>query len=158
MHINFQRRSGSATTVKKPLRHLRQRVASLARQGSRHGELVDCRGYNDVSCRRSRTIECQRSDPHGLFAGRRESHRCRCGRCARRRTARAGIRQRRREGRGLGTLLRESAAVGQRPKLLAGAGLALPAVTNWIDGIDDADGIDDWRSRRVTVVLNVTPQ
>lgn len=57
-----------------------------------------------------------------------------------------------------GTLLRESPAIGQRraedvAKLLAGAGLALPAVTSWIDGIDDADGIDDWRSRRVTVVL-----
>jgi hypothetical protein len=57
-----------------------------------------------------------------------------------------------------GTLLRESPAIGQRraeevAHLLAGAGLNIPASTNWVDGVDDADGIDDWRSRRVTVVL-----
>ncbi len=57
-----------------------------------------------------------------------------------------------------GTVLRESPEIGQRragevARLLAGAGLNLPATTDWVDGINDADGVDDWRSRRVTVVL-----
>lgn len=59
-----------------------------------------------------------------------------------------------------GTVLRESPEIGQRragevARLLAGAGLKLPATTDWVDGINDADGVDDWRSRRVTVVLEV---
>jgi hypothetical protein len=58
-----------------------------------------------------------------------------------------------------GTLLQESAAIGQRraeevARLLAGAGLAVPAVVDWTDGASAADGIDDWQSRRVTVVLS----
>lgn len=57
-----------------------------------------------------------------------------------------------------GTLLRESPEIGQRragdvARLLAGAGQNLPATISWVDGVNDADGIDDWRSRRVTVVL-----
>jgi hypothetical protein len=58
-----------------------------------------------------------------------------------------------------GSLLRESAAVGQRRAeeiagLLAGAGLDIETRVDWIDGVDEADGIDDWRTRRVTVVLS----
>jgi hypothetical protein len=58
-----------------------------------------------------------------------------------------------------GTLLRESPAIGQRraeeiARLLAGAGLNVPAVVDWADGESEADGIDDWRSRRVRVVLS----
>jgi len=57
-----------------------------------------------------------------------------------------------------GTLLRESAGVGQRraeevARLLRGAGLEVEPEIDWIDGEAEADGIDDWRSRRVTVVL-----
>jgi hypothetical protein len=57
-----------------------------------------------------------------------------------------------------GTLLRESSAIGQRRAeevagLLAGAGLSLPTEIDSTDGEAEADGIDDWRSRRVTVVL-----
>jgi hypothetical protein len=57
-----------------------------------------------------------------------------------------------------GSLLQESAAVGRRRAeeiagLLAGAGLKAPISIEWIDGIAEADGIDDWQSRRVTVVL-----
>jgi hypothetical protein len=57
-----------------------------------------------------------------------------------------------------GTLLRESANVGQRRAeeiagLLRGAGLELAPEVEWIDGEDEADGIDDWQTRRVTVVL-----
>ena len=57
-----------------------------------------------------------------------------------------------------GTLLEESPAIGQRraeevARLLAGAGLNVPLATDWRDGRVEADGIDDWRSRRVTVVL-----
>jgi hypothetical protein len=37
--------------------------------------------------------------------------------------------------------------------LLAGAGLALPTEVKWISGEKDADGIDDWQSRHVTVEL-----
>jgi len=57
-----------------------------------------------------------------------------------------------------GTLLRESAAVGQRraeeiATLLQGAGLETETEVEWIDGAGEADGMDDWRTRRVTVVL-----
>lgn len=57
-----------------------------------------------------------------------------------------------------GTLLRESPSIGQRRAeevagLLAGAGLDLPAQVSWIDGEAEADGIDDWQSRRVVLVL-----
>jgi hypothetical protein len=57
-----------------------------------------------------------------------------------------------------GTLLRESPAIGQRraaevAQLLEGAGLHAPLSVDWQDGEPEADGIDDWRSRRVTVVL-----
>jgi hypothetical protein len=57
-----------------------------------------------------------------------------------------------------GTLLQESPTVGQRraeevARLLAGAGLTVPATVDWTDGRAQADGIDDWQSRRVTVVL-----
>ena len=55
-----------------------------------------------------------------------------------------------------GSLLRESAGVGQRRAeevagLLEGAGLDLEAEISWQDG--EADGIDDWMTRRVTVIL-----
>jgi hypothetical protein len=57
-----------------------------------------------------------------------------------------------------GSLLRESPSIGQRraeevAHLLAGAGLALPARIDWSDGEAEADGFEDWRSRRVTIVL-----
>jgi hypothetical protein len=57
-----------------------------------------------------------------------------------------------------GTVLREAATIGQRRArevagLLAGAGLDLPASIEWADATAEADGIDDWQSRRVTVVL-----
>jgi hypothetical protein len=57
-----------------------------------------------------------------------------------------------------GTLLEESPSIGQRraeevARLLAGAGLTVPLSVDWQDGKPDADGIDDWSSRRVTVVL-----
>lgn len=57
-----------------------------------------------------------------------------------------------------GTLLRESPSIGQRraeeiAHLLAGAGLDVPARIEWADGEAEADGVDDWRSRRVTIVL-----
>ena len=38
-------------------------------------------------------------------------------------------------------------------RLLEGAGLNVPLSIDWKDGEPEADGIDDWRSRRVTVVL-----
>lgn len=57
-----------------------------------------------------------------------------------------------------GTLLRESEGVGRRRAeevagLLRGAGLDAEVELDWIDGEAEADGVDDWRSRRVTVVL-----
>lgn len=57
-----------------------------------------------------------------------------------------------------GTLLKESDGVGQRRAeeiagLLEGAGLDLDAELSWMDGESEADGIDDWMTRRVTVVL-----
>ncbi len=57
-----------------------------------------------------------------------------------------------------GSLLEESPSVGQRraeevARLLTGAGLKIPLSVDWKDGEPEADGVDDWRSRRVTVVL-----
>jgi len=56
------------------------------------------------------------------------------------------------------TLLRESENVGRRRAeeiagLLRGAGLTVSPEIEWLDGKDEADGIEDWRTRRVTVVL-----
>jgi hypothetical protein len=57
-----------------------------------------------------------------------------------------------------GTLLQESPDTGRRraeeiARLLAGAGLVLPTEVKWTSGEKEADGIDDWQSRRVTVEL-----
>lgn len=57
-----------------------------------------------------------------------------------------------------GTLLQESAATGQRRAeeiagLLQGAGLDIPATIEWRDGAAEADGVDDWQTRRVTIEL-----
>lgn len=57
-----------------------------------------------------------------------------------------------------GQMLRESANVGQRRAeeisgLLKGAGLDLPTEVVWVDAQNEADGIEDWRSRRVTVEM-----
>ncbi|HTR01522.1 MAG TPA: hypothetical protein VMH83_16100, partial [Candidatus Acidoferrum sp.] len=57
-----------------------------------------------------------------------------------------------------GSVLRESDDIGRRraeevAALLQGAGLKLPTITHWIAGDAEADGIDDWQSRRVTVEL-----
>ena len=57
-----------------------------------------------------------------------------------------------------GTLLQERASVGQKraeevAALLKGAGLDIAAELEWIDAAAEADGSDDWQSRRVTVVL-----
>lgn len=57
-----------------------------------------------------------------------------------------------------GTLLEESSGIAQRradevARLLAGAGLKTPLAVATADGKSEADGVDDWRSRRVTVVL-----
>ena len=57
-----------------------------------------------------------------------------------------------------GTLLQEAPNTGRRraeelAHLLAGAGLTLPAEVTWISAEKDADGVDDWQSRRVTVEL-----
>jgi len=57
-----------------------------------------------------------------------------------------------------GTLLQESPDIAQRradevARLLEGAGLSVPLITHTADGKAEADGIEDWRSRRVTVVL-----
>jgi hypothetical protein len=57
-----------------------------------------------------------------------------------------------------GTLLQEAPSIGQRraeeiARLLAGAGLSAPTVIDWTDGLSEADGVDDWQSRRVTVVV-----
>jgi len=61
-----------------------------------------------------------------------------------------------------GSLLQESASIGQRRAeeiagLLQGAGLAVPTDIAWSDGSADADGVEDWRSRRVTVELLTDP-
>ena len=57
-----------------------------------------------------------------------------------------------------GSLVAESQSIGQRraeevARLLAGAGLDVPLSVDWSDGESEADGVEDWRSRRVTVVL-----
>ena len=57
-----------------------------------------------------------------------------------------------------GTLLRESANTGRRRAeeiagLLREAGIDVDSDITWIDAVADADGIDDWQSRRVTVTL-----
>lgn len=57
-----------------------------------------------------------------------------------------------------GTLLQEAPQAGQRraeelAKLFAGAGVTIPITVEWIDGSVEADGIEDWRTRRVTVEL-----
>jgi hypothetical protein len=57
-----------------------------------------------------------------------------------------------------GTLLKESDGVARRRAeeiagLLRGAGLEAAVELDWSDGEAEADGIDDWRTRRVTVVL-----
>ena len=57
-----------------------------------------------------------------------------------------------------GSLLQESPDIGRRraeeiANLLEGAGLTVPLSVDWQDGAAEADGIDDWQSRRVTVVL-----
>jgi hypothetical protein len=57
-----------------------------------------------------------------------------------------------------GTVLLEAPNTGRRraeeiAHLLTGAGLALPTEVKWTTGEKDADGIDDWQSRRVTVEL-----
>lgn len=57
-----------------------------------------------------------------------------------------------------GTLLQEAPNTGQRRAeeiagLLKGAGLNLPGTVTWTSAESDADGVDDWQSRRVTVEL-----
>ena len=57
-----------------------------------------------------------------------------------------------------GTLLRESENAGRRRAdeiagLLRGAGLEIPVEVEWIDAENEADGVEDWQTRRVTVVL-----
>jgi hypothetical protein len=57
-----------------------------------------------------------------------------------------------------GTLLEESPSIGQRRAeeiagLLAGAGVEVAMAVEWTDGRAEADGVDDWQSRRVTVVV-----
>jgi hypothetical protein len=57
-----------------------------------------------------------------------------------------------------GTLLEESATIGQRraveiADLLQGAGLDIETDVTWMDGRSEANGVDDWQSRRVTVEL-----
>lgn len=61
-----------------------------------------------------------------------------------------------------GTLLQEAEQVGQRRAeeiagLLQGAGLAVPTQTDWRDGVAEADGVEDWKTRRVTVALLTDP-
>jgi hypothetical protein len=57
-----------------------------------------------------------------------------------------------------GTLLQESSSMGQKRAeevagLLQGAGLEVKTEVDWIDARRDADGKNDWQSRRVTVRL-----
>jgi outer membrane protein OmpA-like peptidoglycan-associated protein len=57
-----------------------------------------------------------------------------------------------------GSLLQETATIGQRraeevARLLQGAGVTATTTVHWIDGVLDADGIDDWQSRGVVVEL-----
>lgn len=58
-----------------------------------------------------------------------------------------------------GTLLRESADIAMRRAeevagLLKGAGLELEIEIASLDSLEEADGIEDWRSRRVTVDMS----
>ena len=57
-----------------------------------------------------------------------------------------------------GTLLLEAEDIGKRraqevTRLLGGAGMLVEIEVAWKDGIEKADGISDWMSRRVTVQL-----
>lgn len=57
-----------------------------------------------------------------------------------------------------GTMLQESDYIGRRRAeeiagLLRDAGLAVETDVNWTDARDNADGVNDWQSRRVTVTL-----
>jgi hypothetical protein len=57
-----------------------------------------------------------------------------------------------------GTLLTEAETMGQLraeevAALLRGAGLQVETSVAWIDGAAEADGVDDWQSRRVTIEL-----
>lgn len=57
-----------------------------------------------------------------------------------------------------GALLAESPDIGRRraeevAQLLQGAGVDVRVDVDWVDGEAEADGVDDWRSRRVTVEL-----
>lgn len=57
-----------------------------------------------------------------------------------------------------GTLLQEAVATGQRRAeeiagLLKGAGLNIPGTVRWTSGESEADGVDDWQSRSVTIEL-----
>src|SRR5690606_37699939 len=57
-----------------------------------------------------------------------------------------------------GTLLRESDGIAQRraqevSSLLQGAGLGIEARVETADSEGEADGIDDWMSRRVSIEL-----
>jgi hypothetical protein len=57
-----------------------------------------------------------------------------------------------------GTLLQEAVNSGQRraeeiSSLLLAAGLKVETEVNWTDAVAEADGIEDWQSRRVTVRL-----
>lgn len=57
-----------------------------------------------------------------------------------------------------GTILRESENVARRRAeeidgLLRGAGMSVSAEIDLMDAVDEADGVDDWQTRRVTVVL-----
>lgn len=61
-----------------------------------------------------------------------------------------------------GVLLQESESIGRRRAqeiagLLQGAGLDVPTTITWSDGSSEADGVEDWRSRRVTVELLTDP-
>jgi dienelactone hydrolase len=60
-----------------------------------------------------------------------------------------------------GSVLQESASIGRKraeevAALLKGAGLTLEADIDWRDAVDEADGVDDWQSRRATVELTGT--
>jgi len=57
-----------------------------------------------------------------------------------------------------GMLLQESATINKRraeelAELFHGAGLNISTEIEWIDGTAEADGTDDWQSRRVTIEL-----
>jgi len=57
-----------------------------------------------------------------------------------------------------GTVLSESTTIGRHRAeevagLLKGAGLDVETNVEWVEGGADADGVDDWQSRRVTIEL-----